>query len=221
MPATLAFTPAKPNQGQEVIIQGRDFVPSVAGLLTVVSPKGEVTTYDITTDVSGDFATTDEANPASTTITSSGVEVTANDTVTIDGVVYTFKASVTTTANEVKMGGTAALTLANLKKAINLSGVGGTDYGSLTVIHPTVEAQALTATVLTVVAKTPGTGGNSLVIAKSAVTLTVVSPFAGGTALIAGQEVVRIYPQNEGIYTVTFADGTNSVVMPVQVWKSA
>ena len=47
------------------------------------------------------------------TLTSTGVQVTANDTVTIAGVAYTFKASVTTTANEVKIGADAAGSLAN------------------------------------------------------------------------------------------------------------
>src|SRR3954468_18909774 len=111
---------------------------------------------------------------ASGTVTSSGVNVTANDTVTIGSVTYTFKASVTTTANEVLIGASAAATLSNLKDAVNKVTAGsGVTYGSLTVVNPDVVGTTLTTTVLTLVSKVPGTVGNFIPLAKSAVTLTV------------------------------------------------
>lgn len=62
----------------------------------------------------------------------------ANDTITIDGTVYTLKASPTTTAYEVKIGSTAFGTLLNLHHAINGTGNPGTDYGSATPAHASV-----------------------------------------------------------------------------------
>lgn len=86
------------------------------------------------------------------------------DTVTIGGVVYTFKTTLSsgpTVAYEVLIGANVAASHTNLAKAINDSGTEGTHYGTGTLIHPTVSASAgATSTVVT--AKTPGTGGNSI-----------------------------------------------------------
>lgn len=95
------------------------------------------------------------------TLTSDGTIPTANDTVTVGGVTYTFKASVTTTANEVDLGANAAEALANLKAAINADPAGsGTLYGSATVENPLVEATTLTSTTLVVQSKVTGAIGN-------------------------------------------------------------
>lgn len=113
------------------------------------------------------------------TLTSTGVNVSADDTVTIGLVVYTFKASVTTTANEVKVGADAAASLANLKAAINASNA--TVHGSLTVANPHVVATTLTETTLKVVAKVPGVIGNVIGTTEDADTLSW-----GGTVLASG-----------------------------------
>lgn len=63
-----------------------------------------------------------------TTTLAIATEPTADDTVTINGVVFTFKAS-PAAAGEVKLTGTAATTVDNLVAAINGTGTGdGTDY---------------------------------------------------------------------------------------------
>lgn len=116
------------------------------------------------------------------TLTSDNSNVTAADTVTIGAVTYTFRASVTTTANEVKIGADADTTLLNLIKAINLSGTGGTEYGSLTVIHPTVSAAtSVTSHAFVVTAKIPGTVGNAIASTEASTHLSF-----GGATLASG-----------------------------------
>lgn len=106
---------------------------------------------------------------------------TAADTITIGAVVYTLRAAPTTVANEILIGGTAAETAANLAAAINLTGTPGTDYGSLTVIHPTVSAVVESA-VVTVTAKVAGVGGNAILLAEAGTGFS----WAGGAVLLAG-----------------------------------
>lgn len=62
-----------------------------------------------------------------------------NETVTIDGVVYTFKTALTAppVAREVLIGGTVQASLENLRDAINNTGIPGVQYGTNTVAHPT------------------------------------------------------------------------------------
>lgn len=93
------------------------------------------------------FAGTDGAQTLTTTGTFSN-----NETVTIGGVVYTFKTALTasTTAYEVLIGAAATNSLDNLKAAINGTGTPGTDYGSMTPIHPTVTAGTKTASTLAI-----------------------------------------------------------------------
>ena len=120
---------------------------------------------------------------AFSTLTSSGVNVSNNDTVTIDARTYTFKTALTPAANEVLIGTDAAASLANLKKAINRWGTPGTEYGAATTVHPTVEASTITSTTLLVLAKTPGTAGNAIVTTKVAVTLSwTAGTLASGAA---------------------------------------
>lgn len=93
---------------------------------------------------------------------------TADDTITIDGVVYTLKAAPTTVANEVKIGASAAATAVNLIAAINADPAGsGTLFGSLTTEHTTVSARLNASAVVEVVAKTEGTAGNALATTES------------------------------------------------------
>ena len=80
-----------------------------------------------------------------------------NDTVAVGGTTYTFKTALTGAANEVLIGVTGDTTaLANLQKAINLSGIAGTDYGTGTVINAGVSASGASATNLTVTSKVNG-----------------------------------------------------------------
>lgn len=121
---------------------------------------------------------------------------TAADTITIDGVVYTLRAAPTTVANEVKIGVDAATTAANLVAAINKAAGGGTLYGSLTVIHPTVRATALGA-VVTLTAKVAGVGGNSIAISESGTGFS----FAGGATALSGGGPSGFYEEKPSFFT--------------------
>ena len=108
-----------------------------------------------------------------------------NDTVTVAGVVYTFKTTLTGAANEVLIGGTATISFDNLKAAINDSGAEGTDYGQATVANPYCVATTKTATTLLVEAREPGADGNALAIAEGS---TVLSWTGGATVLSGGAD---------------------------------
>ena len=133
---------------------------------------------------------------ATGTITSSGVNVSANDTVTIDTKVYTFVA-VPATEGDVKIGADAAASLDNLKAAINHSGTPGTDYYCVRA-HPTVEATTNTDTVQTLQALIGGVAGNSIALAKSAVTLTVSATTLTG----AITTLIVKYKDSDGLETI-------------------
>lgn len=127
----------------------------------------------------------DDAVKASGTLTSTGTAPSNNDTVTIDSQTYTFKTSLTasTTANEVLIGANAAASLTNLKAAINGAAGGGTQYGSLTTAHATVDAGTLTATTLALTAKLAGTAGNSIATTEASSQLSFgEATLSGGTA---------------------------------------
>lgn len=86
----------------------------------------------------------------------------ADDTVIVGTVTYTFKSSVTTTANQVKIGDTAEASIDNLVAAINKAAGGGTTYGSATVANPEASAAKATAATMAATARIPGTVGNAV-----------------------------------------------------------
>lgn len=88
------------------------------------------------------------------------------ETCTVGGKAYTFQATLTDSDGNVNIGATAALELTNFRAAINLDNSGesavgaGNDYAASMTINAEVECTAVTATTLTVTAKTPGSVGN-------------------------------------------------------------
>jgi hypothetical protein len=219
MSAALTITPSACRVGQSVVVSGTGFVASHKVQLDIGAPAFGGTEYssDIDSDTIGSFGSGDIADHAIGTLTSDGTNVTAADTVTIDSHVYTFRASVTTTADEVKIGADAAATLANLKAAINGAAGGGTTYGSATVAHATVTAGDITSTTLKVNAKTGGTAGNSLGTTESSTHLSWGGSVLAGGSAATGESTFRLVPQREGIWTVTANDGTNTVVAHLTV----
>jgi hypothetical protein len=122
---------------------------------------------------------------ATNTLSSSNVQVTANDTVTVNGKVYTFVAS-PAIEGDVHLVTNADTSLGNLVKAINLTGSAGVDY-FVAAAHPTVSAGAVASHATTLTARTAGAAGNSLTLAVSAVTLTPGgATFSGGVTLVNG-----------------------------------
>lgn len=129
-----------------------------------------------------------DAVAATGTLTSNNTQVTAGDTVTVDTKVYTFVAS-PLVEGDVHLVTNADTSLGNLVKAINGTGVNGTDYQCATA-HTTVSAGNVSgghATVLT--ARTKGTAGNAIALVKSAATLSVSGAlFTGGVDGMPGRQ---------------------------------
>lgn len=104
----------------------------------------------------------------------------ADETVTIGDVTYTFKAT-PSAANEVLVGGDAAACAANLIAAVNAAPLSETaEYGDGTVANPDASASAGAAGVVELRAKTPGQAG------EVATTETLSSGAFGAATLTGG-----------------------------------
>lgn len=130
------------------------------------------------------------------------------ETVTIDGVVYTWKTGALTTAYDVKVGADATASGLNLQGAINLTGTAGTDYHASTARHPTAYCQSALAGVLTVRARQFGAEGNFLATTE---TMAGAGNQWGATTMGQGQgdtgELV-------GVTWQTWETGGSMVVVP-------
>ena len=129
----------------------------------------------------------------STDTISASATVANNDTVTVNGRVYTFKTTLTPAVDEIKINGRDG-SLTNLESCINGAGSPGVDYGDASSVNPYVTcSDVVVAThVITLTSKIYGTASNLLTLAKSAANLTIgASLFTGGgsvttcTALVA------------------------------------
>lgn len=140
----------------------------------------------VTGNIRVDCSAAASAAVATTTLTSTGTAIADGVQVVLGPNTYTGKTTLTGAANEVLIGSTAdgSAFLSNLKKAVNLTGVAGVDYGLGTVIHPSMTATTLTSTTLVVNAKVKGTAGNSLATTENSATLS----FTGAT-LASGADV--------------------------------
>ncbi len=123
------------------------------------------------------------------------------ETVTIDAKVYTFQTSLTDVDGNVNIGASVALSHENLRRAINLDGVAGTDYATSMTLHPTVSASD-TATTTVVTAKSAGTAGNAI-----ATTETTATGSWGGALLTGGDGDVVILAAGELPSNTTAAVG--------------
>lgn len=153
---------------------------------------------------------------ASGLLTASGT-VSDTETVTIDGVVYTFKTTLTGAAFEVLIGGSVATALANLKSAINLTGTISTDYGTGTTKHPTAGGGTLTSTTLVINANTVGTAGNSIATTETGANLsfggvTLSGGVTGNKIVVAGM-VPALY--NGTFNVTTVPDSTHFTISSV------
>lgn len=114
------------------------------------------------------FKTTITAKVRATAVlTSDGTNFANNETITIAGKVYTMKTNLTAThlrkrtPNEIKIGASAAVSLDNIKSAVNHETGEGTLYSYGTVAHTLVTATTNTDTVQTFQAIVYGTAGNA------------------------------------------------------------
>lgn len=86
---------------------------------------------------------------------------------TIDGLNYTFQATLTDVPGNVKLGPTRDDCADNLKSAINLDAGAGVKYAASTVLHPTCSASNPTPTTVLISYKAGGTSGNGVAISES------------------------------------------------------
>jgi len=122
------------------------------------------------------------AEHAESVLTSSGANAAEDDTVTIGATVYTFKDDPTGIAFAVDVGTDLTTSMANLVKAINLTGTPDTEYGAGTTINPIAWATASDATTMTLQVKIPGDESNAAVTEASDAAFTWTgADFANGT----------------------------------------
>lgn len=156
---------------------------------------------------------------ASGTLTSDATNVSDGDTVPVGSITYRFK-TVPVAINDVDIGADAAGTLANLKKAINASGVSGTDYFAGTLAHPQVTAGALTGTTLVVTAVVPGTSGNSIATTEASTHLSWgAATLTGGVDAQAAANALGYVadPADKGWYQLMSSAGIR--ITPTQQLK--
>lgn len=174
------------------LFQDADTSAKARAILTFTGQPSDADTVTIDT-VAYTFKTTLTGAFASGTITSDNTNPSNDDTITINDQTYRFEGTLAQ-ANDVKIGADANTTLANLKAAINQSGVAGTNYFAGTVAPTDVSAGTLdtTAHTLIVTAKTIGTGPNAYVFTKSSTHLTVSGSgtLAGGVATVVREVLI-------------------------------
>ena len=158
----------------------------VYGVVVNSHTSGTVKVYDGVDNTAGAKATSTlttsgivYAKFPESTLTSDATNVTDADTVTIGSIVYRFKA-ILALAYDVKIGVSAAVTLDNLKAAINASGTAGVEYFAGTLIHPDVTATTNTDTTQKVVSKVIGTTNNTKATTEASTHLSWADTTLGG-----------------------------------------
>jgi hypothetical protein len=131
--------------------------------------------------------------------------------VVIDTTTYTMVDALTEPAVpfEVLIGVDANTSMDNLELAIEAGAGAGTLYGTGTTVHPTVTA-SVAGDVLTVTAKTPGTGGNAIVVTTD----SAEAVWAGAGTLAGGTtETVTIGTKVYTFKAATFLSAANDVLI--------
>lgn len=158
------------------IVKGQRVTVAITGAFIYLVAGGSISASGKLMIAGDKVVAYSDAVKAYGTLTASGA-ISADETVTLGATTYTFKSSVSSTANQVKLGSTDAESLANLVKAINASGVAGTDYGTGTVANASVSAELTGATTVKVTALVAGTEGNSIASTETGTNLA----FGGAT----------------------------------------
>lgn len=142
---------------------------------------------------SGGLAASNEQR-ATATVTF-GMTATDTDGVVINGITYTFAATVNA-AYLVENGASAAASAANLAAAINDDGTGdGSDYGAGTLANPFVTA-SVDGAVITLTARVPGTGGNAITVTTDDANVTLsAGTLEGGAAASSFGQAAKVNAQ--------------------------
>jgi hypothetical protein len=122
-------------------------------------------------------------NPAATVSLTLAIQPSNGDTITLDSKTYTFQSSLTNSDGNIAIGSSLATTQQRLVSAVNLTGVGGTDYAAAMTLHPSVTAGSFSSNVAQFIAKATGSVGNSIVSTEtfaSASNLFSAATLSGG-----------------------------------------
>lgn len=152
----IIFNPVK-NAG---LVAGDRVEVAITGEFIYLIASGAINAGDEVMIAGDNVAAFSDAVKAYGTLTASGA-ISANEAVTLGSTTYTFKSTVSS-ANDVALGATTEGSLNNLVKAINASGVAGTDYGTGTTANASVSAELTSSTTVKVTALAAGTAGNSI-----------------------------------------------------------
>ena len=156
--------------------------------------------------------------PAINTVFFGGGDTTVNatdgDTVTILARVYTFKTVVAAVVDQIKIGATAFDTALNFLKTINLSGTGGTTYGTGTTISADAVASMDGVNVI-LRAKVPVSGnsfGNTITLATSATPRIALdnATFFGGVDEDASWTNAGTFPAVQSTGNAGWSGSTNN-----------
>lgn len=122
------------------------------------------------------------------TITTNGTNPSDGDQLTIGSKTFRFKNTLAS-EGDIHIGASALITLRNLMQAINQSGVPNYDY-KVGGLNPEVKAlPSLNGNVLTLIAWTPGTAGNSLGLSQPVGTTFTVS----GATMTGGADTINLF----------------------------
>lgn len=157
--------------------------------------------------------TTSAGVKATGTLTASGVFSNGETITTSDGtttVVYTMVTALSGVAYEVLIGASAAISLDNLKSAINASAGAGTTYGTGTPANPIVTATTNTDTTQVIEANRVGTYANIFTTTE-----TATNAAWGAATLESGAEpstlLMNTYTLPSGSQVVTFPEPVDFV----------
>lgn len=135
-----------------------------------------------------------------------------NETVTLDGKVYTFKTAINNANNgEILIDSTADLSLSNLKAAVNLGAGSGTKYSSATTLNTNLAGGVLTTTALVVEQKSavggPYTCSETLAVGSFNQATTINSGFKFTSATTAQYQACKVFFYNiqESNTTIRFS----------------
>lgn len=159
------------------------------------------------------FKTTLSAALASSTFTTDGTAFANGETVTIEGQTYVFVTALDTTgtpSNEVLIGVSAAVSLDNLKSAINADGTVGV-YSSGTRAHPLVTATTNTNTTQLVVAKLYGNSRNRYVTVDTCAHASWTgATLTGGADHVPGEVLIGADADTSLTHLVSAISGTGT-----------
>lgn len=154
---------------------------------------------------------------ATNTVTATGTPA-DDDTIEVNGRTYTFKTTLTPTADEVLINGQPG-SMTNLARAINNTGTPGTDYASDTVINADVSSSAVATNTITLTSKIAGAAGNVYTLSKVGTNISVGAalfswnyntptwtPVAGAASYNVYRTTSPTTPSSTGLIANTFSN---------------